>query len=111
MIVDSKNLRECVIDLPQSTLSSTSSTTLQNHPSPTETSPCAAAADDDDKDRDGDDEGEGGVNNKNVSTLKTNRGSAKRVRIGEVSNIQKGIFFSSENFLQYKRMENMGCCE
>ena len=111
MIVDCKNPRECVNDLPQSTLSSTSSTTLQNHPSPTETNPCAAAANDDDKDRDGDDEGEGGVNNKNVSTLKTNRGSAKRVRIGEVSNIQKGIFFSSENLLQYKRMENMGCCE
>ena len=96
MIVDSKNPRECVIGLPQSTLSSTSSTTLQNHSSPTETNPCAAAAaDDDDKDRDGDDEGEGGVNNKNVSTLKTNRGSAKRVRIGDVSKIQKGIFFSS----------------
>ena len=108
MIVDCKNLRECVIDLPQSTLSpTTSSTTLQNHPSPTETNPCAAAGDDDDKDRDGDDEGEGGVNNKNVSTVKTNRGSAKRVRIGEVSNIQKGIFFSSENLLQYKRIENV----
>ena len=99
MIVDCKNPRECVIGLPQSTLSSTSSTTLQNHSSPTETNPCAAAAaDDDDKDRDGDDEGEGGVNNKNVSTLKTNRGSAKRVRIGEFSKSQKGISFSLENF-------------